>query len=91
MVAVIKQETRKEVGVHEAKTQLSRLIAEALEGREVVICRNGKPMVRLEPIKHRGMRLGELRGCMKGRGVLREGWDDPMNEEELAEWYEGDI
>jgi len=35
------------VNVHEAKTQLSRLIEQALRGEEVVIARNGVPAVKL--------------------------------------------
>ncbi len=35
--------------VAEAKAQLSRLIDEALAGKEVVIARHGKPMVKLVP------------------------------------------
>ena len=35
------------VNMHEAKTHLSRLVAEAIEGEEVVIAKNGKPLVRL--------------------------------------------
>jgi prevent-host-death family protein len=38
-----------QVNVHEAKTQLSRLIAAAEKGEEVVIARDGRPAVRLVP------------------------------------------
>jgi prevent-host-death family protein len=38
----------KKVNIHEAKTQLSKLIA---SGEEVVIARNGEPVARLLPIK----------------------------------------
>lgn len=34
----------------EAKSQLSRLVKEALEGEEVVIASNGEPLVRLVPV-----------------------------------------
>jgi prevent-host-death family protein len=37
--------------IHEAKSQLSKLVDRALEGDEVVIARAGKPMVRLVPIR----------------------------------------
>ncbi len=37
-----------QVNIHEAKTQLSRLIQEALEGQEVIIAKDNKPLVRLE-------------------------------------------
>ena len=36
--------------VHEAKTQLSKLIEAALAGEEVVIARNGVPAVKLVPV-----------------------------------------
>jgi prevent-host-death family protein len=39
-----------EVNVHQAKTQLSKLIAAAESGEEVVIARNGKPAVRIVPV-----------------------------------------
>jgi prevent-host-death family protein len=52
------------VNMHEAKTQLSRLVKAALDGEEVVIARAGKPAVRLvpvpEPLPKR--QLGILRG-----------------------------
>ncbi len=37
------------VNLHEAKTHLSRLVDQAMAGEEVVIARNGKPLVRLVP------------------------------------------
>ena len=36
--------------MHQAKTELSRLVARALEGEEVVITRRGQPTVRLVPV-----------------------------------------
>lgn len=41
------------VNVHEAKTQLSRLIEQALRGEEVVIARNGVPTVKLVQVEAR--------------------------------------
>jgi antitoxin (DNA-binding transcriptional repressor) of toxin-antitoxin stability system len=38
------------VNIGEAKTRLSQLIAAALRGEEVVVDKDGKPQVRLEPI-----------------------------------------
>lgn len=35
------------VNVYDAKNQLSKLINDALSGQDVVIARNGKPLVRL--------------------------------------------
>jgi prevent-host-death family protein len=46
------------VNMLEAKSQLSRLVKEALQGEDVVIASNGEPMVRLVPVA----RKGRLRG-----------------------------
>ena len=52
------------VNIHAAKTQLSRLIADALAGEEVVIAKSGLPVVRLVPVTSaEGARvLGTLAG-----------------------------
>ena len=42
----------------EAKNQLSRLVKDALAGEDVVIVRNGEPMVRLVPVAGKGHLLG---------------------------------
>lgn len=39
------------VNVHEAKTQLSRLLDQAAQGREVVIAKAGRPVARLVPVE----------------------------------------
>ena len=46
------------VNMLEAKSQLSRLVKEALKGEEVVIASSGEPLVRLVPVA----RKGRLRG-----------------------------
>ena len=54
----------KTVNVFEAKTQLSKLIATAEKGEDVIIARAGNPVVRLtrlEPAKKR-IRFGLLKG-----------------------------
>ena len=57
----------KRVNMHEAKTNLSALLALVEKGEEVVICRANKPVARLEPIKkHPGNRqLGETKGKLE--------------------------
>jgi prevent-host-death family protein len=60
--------------IHEAKSQLSRLIERALQGEEVVIARAGSPVVRLVPITvDASPRLG---GQWKGRVRIAEDFDD---------------
>ena len=43
--------TARHVNIYEAKTHLSRLVRQAQEGKEVVICRAGEPVVRLAPYR----------------------------------------
>lgn len=46
------------VNMLEAKSQLSRLVKDALDGKEVIIASNGEAMVRLVPV----VRRARLRG-----------------------------
>ena len=73
----------RQVTIHAAKTQLSRLIEAALSGEEVVIAKGDKPVVRLVPIPQGKFKFGVL-----PPGSLGEGPDflAPMSEDELAEW-----
>jgi prevent-host-death family protein len=41
----------KMTNIHEAKSQLSKLVDRAIEGEEVIIARAGKPAVRLAPVR----------------------------------------
>ena len=72
------------VNVHEAKTQLSRLLARAEAGEEVVIARSGIPIARLVPYENRP----SIRrfGAMKGRVVIDDRFFEPLSEAELAAW-----
>jgi prevent-host-death family protein len=54
-----------EVGVHEAKTHLSRLLRRVAAGEEIVIARGGRPVARLVPVDRRVERhLGRDRGLI---------------------------
>ena len=59
------------VNVHQAKTLLSRLLAQVEAGEEVVIARNGTPVARLVSCKRRGKRqFGALKGRTLGQRQL---------------------
>ena len=47
----------KTVNIHEAKTQLSRLLSRVERGEEIVIARAGRPVARLLPFDARGADL----------------------------------
>lgn len=65
----------KSVGVHEAKTHLSRLIDDVLRGEEVVITRRGEVVARLAPAPTAGR---VVLGWDRGRVVVAPGFDDPL-------------
>lgn len=55
--------------VHEAKTQLSRLLERVLQGEEIVIARYGKPVATLVPFAERPARRAP--GSAKGGYLCR--------------------
>lgn len=69
--------------VHDAKTNLSRLIADALAGADVVIARGSVPVVRLVPLKPQGRRVF---GALKGKIALDETFNEPLPEDEVGGW-----
>lgn len=71
------------VNVHQAKTQLSRLLAQAEAGEDVVIARRGKPVVQLVPCKPKGKRQPDV---LKGKITIPDSFFDPLPEEELRLW-----
>jgi antitoxin (DNA-binding transcriptional repressor) of toxin-antitoxin stability system len=77
----------KPVTVHAAKTHLSRLIARACAGEDVVIARGKTPVVRLVPVAA-GAMPGKARvpGALKGLIKLDDAFFEPLPEEELALW-----
>ncbi|MBE7374358.1 type II toxin-antitoxin system Phd/YefM family antitoxin [Pseudomonas lopnurensis] len=69
------------VSLADAKNQLSRLVDEACDGKEVVIAKHGRPMARLVAAnKASGLRFG----LMKGQIEIAEDFDDELPEEALA-------
>ena len=80
----------KTVSIHEAKTNLSRLVKQAAAGETIYIGAYGKPDVALTAVNQKKINA-ELRkkafGCMKGKMVLPEGWDDPLPDDIIDSFY----
>jgi len=72
------------VNVYEAKTHLSRLLAQAESGEDIVIARQGRPVVRLVPVGRRG--VDREPGALKGHIRVSDDFDtmDAVDEET---WY----
>jgi len=64
------------VNVHAAKTHLSRLLEEAILGEEIVIARDGVPLVRLVPVDSAPER--RTPGHWRGRVVIGPDFDAPL-------------
>ncbi len=70
--------------VHQAKTNLSRLIREAENGKDVVIARGKKPVVKIIALKNGSKK--RVPGRLKGKIHIHPSFFEPMTKEELAEW-----
>jgi antitoxin (DNA-binding transcriptional repressor) of toxin-antitoxin stability system len=70
--------------VHQAKTNLSRLIEEACNGTDVIIARGKQPVVRLVPLAT--ARRKRVPGRLKGKIRISRAFFKPMSRAELAEW-----
>ncbi len=64
------------VGMHEAKTHLSRLVERAEAGEDVVIQRNGKPVARLVAVTEDEPSLASVRGAWRGRVQIADDFDE---------------
>lgn len=64
------------VGMHEAKTHLSKLVERAEAGEDVVIQRNGKAVARLVPMVEQQRSLTALRGAWRGRVRIAPDFDE---------------
>jgi len=65
--------------VHEAKSNLSRLLEIVEQGEEVIIARHGAPVAKLVPVPRGKRRLGTMRGLIRAE----KGWDAPLTDREV--------
>ncbi|MFA5241132.1 MAG: type II toxin-antitoxin system Phd/YefM family antitoxin [Sulfuricella sp.] len=67
------------VNIHEAKTQLSKLLEQVQAGEDVVIAKAGAPIVRLIPYAPPKRRIAPP-GAMEGEGRIADDFDAPIDE-----------
>jgi len=81
---------KKTFSIHEAKTNLSKLVKRAAAGETIYIGAYGKPDAVITAVNQKKLNA-ELRekafGCMKGKMHLPEGWDDPLSDDIIDEFY----
>lgn len=77
-----------QVNVHDAKSQLSRLLELVEEGETVVIARHGHPVAELVRVRQN---TGFPFGIARQEPLAPPGdeWWQPMNDKEVDDWIEG--
>ena len=70
--------------IHQAKTNLSRLIEQACDGEEIVIARGKKPVARLVPIA--GIKGHRKPGALRGTLEVGPEFFEPLPADELEHW-----
>jgi prevent-host-death family protein len=67
------------VNIHEAKTQLSRLLERVQSGEEIVIAKAGIPIARLTVYEPPRRRIAPP-GAMEGEGWIADDFDAPLDD-----------
>ncbi|MCF4969603.1 type II toxin-antitoxin system Phd/YefM family antitoxin [Nostoc sp. CMAA1605] len=71
------------VNIHQAKTNLSRLLSRVELGEEIIISNRGVPIAKLVPFHNPSNRRASL-GLDRGRFTVPEDFDAPLPEDILA-------
>jgi prevent-host-death family protein len=75
----VSSEAAAQFNIHDAKTNLSRIIERVEHGEEIIISRAGNPVAKVVPLARTIDRPG--RGSLRGRLVASDDWDsDEVNE-----------
>ncbi len=69
--------------IHAAKTNLSKLVARAEAGEEIVLARGKDPVVKIVPMAPKPKRKF---GRLKGKGSIGPEFFEPLPDEELKRW-----
>jgi prevent-host-death family protein len=75
-------EAAAQFNIHDAKTNLSRIIDRVEHGEEVIISRAGTPVAKVVPLTRQVSRTG--RGSLAGKLLLTEDWDSREVNEAIA-------
>lgn len=76
------------VNIHEAKTNLSRLLDDAVEqNKPFIIAKSGNPLVKVAPIQKKKRKI--IFGLMKGKIKVSDDFDHPS--QEIIEMFEGKL
>ena len=79
------------VALAELLTSLPEVVARVERGEEVLIARDGKPVVRMTAVEPTQPPRRSPIGALKGKMWVADDFDAPLTEEELREWYDRPI
>ena len=72
----------RKVNIHEAKTNLSRLVDTAAAGEEIVIAKSGRPVARLMPLQEQAK--PRTKGLLKSKIRIGKDFDLPLPQDIIA-------
>jgi len=75
-------EAAEQFNIHDAKTNLSRIIERVEHGEEIIISRAGRPVAKVIPLEGRVRRSG--RGSLRGQLTLASDWDSEQVNDAIA-------
>ena len=77
------------IPIHVAKTNLSQLVKRAAAGETIYIGTYGKPEAVIVSVDSLPAKkpVSEAFGCMKGKMVLPDGWDDPLPDDIIDSFF----
>ena len=77
------------INIHEAKTQLSRLVAQAANGKPFIIAKAGKPLVKVMPLDSPSGKQIRRLGFLAGEFCIPDDFND-LGATDLEEMFRGD-
>jgi prevent-host-death family protein len=83
------KKTIQTVNMHEAKTQLSKLVDKASKGEPFIIAKAGKPLVKVIPVDAPVPKKVQRLGFMSGQLAIPDDFD-AMGSAEIAKIFEGE-
>jgi prevent-host-death family protein len=78
------------IPIHQAKSNLSKLVKRAAAGETIYIGAYGKPEAAITPVnagKYRAELRAKAFGCMRGKMKLPKSWDKPLPDEVIESFY----
>jgi antitoxin (DNA-binding transcriptional repressor) of toxin-antitoxin stability system len=70
----------KRVNIHDAKTNLSRYLAELTPGKTLVLCNRNEPVAELRSLRKKAIRKPRI-GAAAGKFVVPDSFFDPLPDE----------